>query len=331
LNLLLRAFSAAGLIALSVGAASAAPLQYLSGAGGQTRPVVALTWGVLVVSVLVILIIAGLLVGAIWHRPGLRMTVGEPGPVLPDEGGLNWLWIGVSLSALALLVTVVWTVKVLADIERPAIASGITIEVTGRQWWWQARYAADTPARGFVTANEIHIPVGQLVRLKLKGGDVIHSFWVPQLGGKMDAIPGQTNETWLSAARPGTFLGQCAEYCGQQHAKMALRVIAQPPAEFAAWRTHQQDAAPAAPAIFTAQCGRCHAVRGTDAIGSFGPDLSHLMQRQTLASGVLPNDPATLAHWIADPQALKPGNRMPAVKLSDGESAQINAYLKTLN
>ena len=298
-----------------------APLQYLSGAGAKAIPVVALTWGVLVISVAVIVIISVLLAGAIWRkRPSGAKT-----EVLPDSGGLSWLWIGVSASALALLVTVVWTVKVLADIEGPPTTPAVTIEITGRQWWWQGRYVE----AGFTTANEFHIPIGVPVRLKLIGGDVIHSFWVPQLAGKMDAIPGQTNETWIQASKPGIYIGQCTEYCGVQHAQMLLRVIADTPGQFAAWQAHQL-----VPAYdqtdFDAKCGTCHAVRGTASIGSFGPDLSHLMTRQTLGSGVLRNDDTARAHWVADPQTTKPGNLMPTVKLTDTERTNIQTYLKTL-
>jgi len=234
---------------------------------------------------------------------------------------------------MALLFTVAWTLKVLASIQAPPTPPRVTIEVTGRQWWWQVRYLSDDPARQFDTANEIHIPAGEPVRLKLIGGDVIHSFWVPQLAGKMDAIPGQINETWIEAARPGTWEGQCTEYCGVQHAKMLLRVVADTPADFAAWQAHQREgAAPAVgQALFVNSCGNCHAVRGTGANGSFGPDLSHLMQRRTLASASLPNDAPTLMRWIADPQSLKPGNRMPAVALAPEQRAQLITYLRTLN
>jgi cytochrome c oxidase subunit 2 len=305
----------------------AAPLQYLSGAGGKAAPVVALTWGMLIISVAVIMIISALLVAALYRRRATESTA-----LGKDEGGDNWLWIGVGLSGLVLLVTVIWTFKVLADIQAPGTKPAVTIEITGRQWWWQARYSADSRA-GFLTANEIHIPTGQPVRLKLVGGDVIHSFWVPQLGGKMDAIPGQINETWIEASSPGIYMGQCTEYCGVQHSKMLVRVVAQPPMEFVAWWKHQLTgrSGTAGQGDFDAHCGGCHAVRGTAATGTFGPDLSHLMHRDTLASGVLPNNSQTLARWIADPQALKPGNLMPAVTLKDSERDRILTYLKALN
>jgi cytochrome c oxidase subunit 2 len=312
----------------------AAPLQYLSGAGDKAAPVVSLTWGVIIISVIVMVAITVLLVGAIWHRPGLKMVPGEKSAIGPDKGGMTWLWSGVGVSTLALLFTVVWTMVVLARIEAPATAPAVTIEITGKQWWWQARYISADPAHGFVTADEIHIPAGQPVRLRLIGGDVIHSFWVPALAGKMDAIPGQTNETWLEARGPGRYRGQCTEYCGMQHAHMGLVVIADTPDVFKAWWDHQLES-PAADNVpgqdvFEAHCGGCHSVHGTDAAGDLGPDLSHLMTRTTLAAATLPDDHADLAHWISDPQAVKPGSLMPAPEVSGGERAEIVSYLETL-
>ena len=304
----------------------AAPLQYLTGASARAQPVVWLTWGVLLISVAVIVIITGLLLAGVMRRH----AIADPRSLMPDVGGLSWLWIGVGLSALALLITVVWTVVVLAQIEAPGVAPRVTIEITGRQWWWQVRYLSADPARQFDTANEIHIPAGEPIRLKLVGGDVIHSFWVPQLAGKMDAIPGQINETWIEASMPGTWTGQCTEYCGVQHAKMLLKVVADTPAGFAAWQAHQL-APVTGQAVFEKNCGICHAVRGTGADGTEGPDLSHLMTRRSLASASLPNDPATLARWIADPQSLKPGNRMPKVALDDSQRRAVIAYLESLN
>jgi cytochrome c oxidase subunit 2 len=258
--------------------------------------------------------------------------------LLPHDGGLNWLWIGVGVSTLVLLFSVVWTVKVLAQIQAPSAEPAFTIEITGRQWWWQVRYLDGNVSRQFTTANEIHIPTGVPVRLKLIGGDVIHSFWVPQLAGKMDAIPGQTNETWIEAAAPGTYRGQCTEYCGIEHARMGVLVVAEPDSDFRKWWAHQlavsdapQGRALAGQQDFVSHCGGCHTVRGTDAGGALGPDLSHLMQRTTLAAGMLPNNPPTLVHWIADPQSLKPGSLMPAPPLSEAELADVHNYLKTLN
>jgi cytochrome c oxidase subunit 2 len=255
--------------------------------------------------------------------------------VLPEGRAMPWVWIGVGLSTALLLASVIWTVLVLARLA-PGAEPRLTIEVTGRQWWWQVRYLAADPAQSFTTANEIHIPVGEPVRLKLVAGDVIHSFWVPQLTGKTDLIPGQTNESWIEARQPGVYRGQCGEYCGVQHAHMGFLVIADTPADFARWRSHQLEAPPAdaagsaGAALFTARCGGCHTVRGTDAAGVLGPDLSHLMTRRTLAAALLPNDGPSLGHWIADPQGLKPGNFMSVPPLTAKDLGDIHAYLNRL-
>ena len=333
-----RALSGATLLILMSSSAHAAPLQYLTGAGDKATPVIFLTWGLLLISIVVIVVIGSLLAGAIWRRPGENWKPGVKTPLKGHAGGLNWLWIGVGISTLVLLFSIVWTVKVLADIQAPAQKPAVTIEITAKQWWWQVRYLADDNAHQFVTANEIHIPVGAPVRLKLVGGDVIHSFWVPQLAGKMDAIPGQTNETWIEAATPGTYRGQCTEYCGLQHTHMSFLLVAQTADDFRKWWDGQL-LPPAAPtglaqlgqADFQMHCGNCHAVRGTEAAGALGPDLSHLMARATIAAGQLPNNGPVLAHWIADPQSLKPGSLMPAPSLSETELADIHAYLKTLD
>lgn len=191
------------------------------------------------------------------------------------------------------------------------------------------------------TANEIHIPSGEPVRFQLSSGDVIHSFWVPSLGGKMDAIPGQTNVTWLQADHPGRFRGQCGEYCGAQHAHMALFVDADAPADFDRWVAAQRAPAPAqtkppeaipvrGDAVFLDRCSGCHAVRGTAAEGALAPDLTHLMSRQTIAAGQLPNDRANLRRWIAQTQQTKPGTAMPNVTLRADELDAVVAYLTTL-
>lgn len=273
---------------------SAAPLQYLTGAGTKATPVVTLTWAVLIVAISVVVIISALVIVGYLRRPHVSLQPGEHSDVGSRQTGLNWILIGVGISCVALLFTVVWTALVLADVERPGIQPAVTLEITGRQWFWEVRYLSPNPAQIFTTANEIHIPAGEPVRLKLIGGDVIHSFWVPQLAGKMDAIPGQINETWFEAAAPGVYRGQCTEYCGVQHAHMGIVVIADMPADFKKWWDHQLQF-PTQPAsegaeLFEAHCGGCHTVRGTDAAGTKGPDLSHLMTRSTIAAGFLPNN-----------------------------------------
>jgi cytochrome c oxidase subunit 2 len=222
------------------------------------------------------------------------------------------------------------------------LASGegaIEIEVTGYQWWWQIKYPDPQPSRTFTTANDLHIPVGRPVKLLLKSGDVIHSFWVPNLAGKKDLIPGQQNELTFSADRPGSYRGQCAEFCGLQHAKMALRVIAEPSQDFEAWRDRQLQPAmevndPSASAgrqVFERKaCILCHTIRGTKAGGRYGPDLTHFGSRETIAAGTLPNDRDHLKRWIANPQAFKPGTKMPQVPLDEDELNAISAYLGAL-
>jgi cytochrome c oxidase subunit 2 len=200
------------------------------------------------------------------------------------------------------------------------------------------RYLDPAGAETFTTANEIHIPVGQPVRVELTSPDVIHSFWVPRLAGKMDAIPGVKTVTWIEAAAPGRYRGQCAEYCGLQHARMAFYVVADAPPDFLRWRARQLGA-PGAPEgntaqgarLFTGHCASCHTIAGTSAGGIVGPDLSHLASRQTLAAGLIPNDVGHLSAWIDDPQAIKPGVLMPKASLTGAERARIVSYLESLS
>jgi cytochrome c oxidase subunit 2 len=220
----------------------------------------------------------------------------------------------------------------------PATKPELTLQVTAHQWWWEVRYLDPVAGRVFTTANEIHIPTGQPVRVILSSPDVVHSFWVPKLAGKMDVIPGVTNVTWIQAVAPGRYRGQCAEFCGLQHARMAFFVTADSPADFKAWREGQLTApallTPGAvadgAALFAARCASCHAVSGTPAGGIVGPDLSHLLSRATLAAGTIPNDTAHLDAWIADPAAIKPGVLMPKVPLTAAERSQVVAYLQSL-
>jgi cytochrome c oxidase subunit 2 len=315
------------------------PLSYLVSHGPRADPVTPLTWGLLIISIAVVVIIGALVLGgSLGHRTSSQHGPIRRAPLAATGGGLGWLWWGVGISCVPLAVALVWTVAVLAAVDKPRTAPALTIEVTGLQWWWRVRYLNPDPSQVFETANEIHIPVGQPVRVRLIGGDVIHSFWVPQLAGKTDTIPGQTNVTWLQANVPGRYAGQCTEYCGLQHAHMAAFVIADPPEVFEAWRERQlQAAAPAGAgppavgeALFVQRCGACHTVRGSAARGVAGPDLTHLMSRATLAAGAVPNTVSGLAGWIANPQALKPGARMPATGLSGRELGQVSAYLETL-
>ena len=215
-------------------------------------------------------------------------------------------------------------------------SASLTVEVRGRLWWWDVRY----PAQGVATANEIHIPAGRRVLLRLTTNGVIHSFWVPQLAGKTDMISGRTTEMWLQADRPGVYRGQCAEYCGRQHAHMIFLVIADPPARFDAWIA-QQSAVPPPPiaeqlrrgrTVFeTNPCAACHTLRGTAATGRVGPDLTHFASRRTIGAGTVPNRRGDLASWIVDSQSIKPGNLMPPMQLSAKDLEALIAYLESLH
>jgi len=215
----------------------------------------------------------------------------------------------------------------------------LTLKVRGEQWWWRVTYLASGSESAFETANEIQIPVGRPVRLQLESADVIHSFWVPSLAGKQDLIPGRPNELVIQANRAGVYRGQCAEFCGLQHSHMAIFVVAVPEAQFIQWANGQRAAAVESGdpdvakgrAVFVSKpCAACHSIRGTEAAGRTGPDLTHVGSRRTIAAGLFDTTRGSLAAWIADPQTLKPGNNMPMVSLSSQELRQVSAYLASL-
>jgi cytochrome c oxidase subunit 2 len=339
---------AAGALALLPGNASAqdwpgyaSGLSYLIAAGPKQYPVLSLLLGLIALSLLVVAIIAVLVVVGVFRR---RAGVPDPAavPLARSGFGLPWIYVGVGLTVPALLAIAVWTYVTLAAIAGPRGEPAFTIRVTGHQWWWEFQYVSDRPDRTFTTANELHVPVGKPVRLELVTADVIHSFWIPALSGKMDTIAGQQNVTWIQADKPGVYRGQCTEFCGQQHAHMGLLAVAEPEDAFDAWWDHQLagpdlplDEAPrqralAGQAAFARHCGVCHAVRGTLAGGRVGPDLSHLMQRRTIAAATMPNTIGYLSGWIANPQHVKPGNYMPTLTLSGPELEQIRTYLEAL-
>jgi cytochrome c oxidase subunit 2 len=324
-------------LAVPLTASAETPMSYLRTFGPAGDPSTVLGHGLGIVSILVMLIIAVLLLAAIFRKRA-RAANGRELTVSRDEGGLSWIYIGVGISTVVLIACAVWTMVTVAAVAMPARAGDLTLQVTASQWWWNVRYKNEDPSQVFDAPNEIHIPVGRPVRIELTSADVIHSFWIPQLAGKMDVIPGQTNVTWLQADKPGTYRGQCGEYCGLQHAHMSMYVVADTPADYAAWADRQRSAASSASTerlqsgqrIFVRNCGACHAVRGTGAGGILGPDLTHLKSRQTIAAGLLPNTPGNLSAWIANAQALKPGTRMPTMAVSGPELSAIVAYLDTL-
>lgn len=293
-----------------------------------------LGWILLGIAAVVVLVVSALVVAA-----ALRRGRSEPGRIEREGAGLRWIMIGgIVVPSLVLIGVLVLTVTTQAAIATPA-DTDLTVRVTGRQWWWEVTYLDPSPSRIATTANEIHIPVGRPVRLQVVSGDVIHSFWIPELAGKTDLIPGQENVMWLEADRPGVYHGQCAEYCGLQHAKMAMEVVAEPPDAFARWLERQRapaaapagtDVAVGARVFATTACALCHTVRGTMAGGRLGPDLTHVAGRRTIASGTIANTRGNLLGWIENPRAFKPGTLMPPVPLKGRELADLTAYLQSL-
>jgi cytochrome c oxidase subunit II len=218
-------------------------------------------------------------------------------------------------------------------------ARALTIDITGHQWWWEAEYEDPDPSKHLTTANEIHVPVGEPVQLKLRSADVIHSFWAPNLNGKKDLIPGYLSTLWFKADTAGVYRGQCAEFCGLQHAKMAFFVIAEPKDKFQAWLAAGAKSPPPPTdstqlygqrVFLSSGCAVCHTIGGTQAQSFVGPPLTHVASRSTIAAGALANTKANLMSWIANPQAIKPGTRMPAIPLTGPQLAAVVEYLETL-
>jgi cytochrome c oxidase subunit II len=314
------------------------PLGYLDAAGQRAQIILPLTWFTLGLSVLVCVIIAILLwMGVRRARVSGGAEQTRAVEVIRGNPGMKWIGIGVGISSVALLVTLVWTMVALAKSSAPDNTQ-LTLDVTGRQWWWDVKYNAAEPDKSFITANEIHIPVGVPVLVRLHGADVIHSFWVPKLSGKTDTIPGQINVTWLQASQPGRYRGQCMEYCGVQHAHMGFEVVAESKEDFQRWREHQLQPAPDPQTdqqrrgmeLVVYRCGLCHEVRGTTAAAVAAPDLTHLMSRRTIAAGTLPNGVGTLGGWIEGAEQLKPGTLMPDQNLTGQQLSDTLAYLETL-
>jgi cytochrome c oxidase subunit II len=292
---------------------------------------------VLGITGVIFVVVAGLTVYALVRFRRRRGDDGQEPPQVYGSRQIELAWTVVPLLIVAVLFLV--TARYIYGIEqRQPPVDALQVTVIGHQWWWEIRY----PTLGIVTANELHVPVSDRARptptfVTVQSADVAHSFWIPQLAGKMDAIPNKTNRTWIEPQQVGTYVGQCAEYCGLQHAGMLLTAIVHSPEEFAQWVVAQQ--APARDEtevrrgrmlFVSLACSSCHTVQGTPANGVFGPDLTHLMSRSTLAAGVVRNTRENLRLWIEDPAALKHGALMPAMKLSSDELDDMTGYLATL-
>jgi cytochrome c oxidase subunit 2 len=305
---------------------------------------------VLTITGLIFVSMSGLLTYALVRFRGRKGDRTEPAQVFGSvQIELSWTIIPI----LIIVVLFLTTARVLFSVQdAPKPASALDVTVVGHQFWWEFRY----PKYNVVTANELHVPVSATATdrptfMKLTSADVIHSFWVPQLAGKTDLLPNRVNEMWIDPRQPGLYVGQCAQFCGAEHAKMLLRVYVDTPEEFEQWIANQEkmQAELAAAVSLTAYensqeispqvgqyvlehqaCISCHTVAGTVATGRYGPDLTHLMSRATIAAGAAPNTQEQLLRWITDPNQIKPGSLMPAMHLTDTQNAQITAYLLTL-
>ena len=307
-------------------------------AGPAAEEIAQLWWLMLGAFTGVFLLVMVLLVYAISRR-SRPMASFETGTIpnvgtTPPWGGTGFIVAGgIILPIMVLTPLFIYSLTASARLRTPTDA--LTIRVVGHMWWWEVRY----PDSGIVTANEIHIPAGKPVRLELASADVIHSFWVPRLNGKRDMIPGVENVFWIQADEPGVYRGQCGEYCGTQHANMAFEVIALPPAEFGAWLVAKAEIISEPESSTTerglqvflkAGCVQCHAIQGTRAVANAGPDLTHLGSRRTIGGALLPNTRGNLAGWISDPQAIKPGAKMPRSYLNGEDLQSLVSYLESL-
>lgn len=300
------------LLILASGCSDGAP-SLLDPKGPAAARITTLSWVLFVMGSLVYVAVMVFLISALFRRR--------------SEGKIDSrkerLWItlsGVVVTVMILLIVFGYTINVLGKVSTANAPSQVSVRIIAQQWWWQVEYQG----LNVITANEIHIPVGQPVLLDLRSPDVIHSFWVPQLHGKRDVVPGTVNTFWIQADEPGVYWGECAEFCGVQHAKMQFVVVAESQEAFDAWIQNQQRAAqiPQNPyyeqglnVFMQSGCAGCHTINGTDAQGKTGPDLTHLGSRLTIAAGALENNKANLGGWVADPQGIKPGNKMPNLNL----------------
>jgi cytochrome c oxidase subunit II len=319
------------------GGPALSPTSIFSPVSTPARSIFDLSIFVLAVSGVIFAVVFSLLV---YSLVKFRTRKDDDGREPPQVYGSNQVEIAWTVIPVLIVVTLfLATARVIADIQKPSRPpSAIEVVATGHQFWWEFRY----PGLKIVTANELHVPVSDPNNptptfLTLTSADTDHSFWVPRLAGKTDLIPNRINSTWIDPHETGLYLGQCAQYCGTQHAKMLLRVYVQTPEEFARWVREQSQPASASDVVTTGQkifeataCINCHTVAGTRADGRFGPDLTHLMSRDTIASGAVPNTPPNLRQWIRNPAAMKPGCKMPAMELSDQEVDAVATYLETL-
>lgn len=300
-------------------------------AGPFASSITTLAWVLLAMAAFVTLVVVAALWVALFGRQKLRDRL----------GGSKAIWIGgIAFPVVVLSLLLIYGLSLTKSLTAPIRGDEMRIRVAGEMWWWRVAYLDGERRPVLLDANEIHIPVGQPIVLELTSNDVIHSFWVPRLSGKLDMIPGRVNLMKIQANEPGVFGGQCAEYCGGPHALMGFTVIAHPPEQFARLMADRLAAPPrvAVPAatlrgsqlFMAAGCAACHRIAGTPANGAAGPDLTYVGTRRTLGAGILPNNLGTMMGWIGNSQAIKPGNRMPpyATVLSGEDLKALATYLE---
>jgi len=322
----LRIVSAGGLLIFLWGCGSHMQ-SVLDPRSPAAREIAHLWWVMFGVYTAVFVLVIWLSLQAVFGKRGVRV----PG------GPIRFLVaLGIVMPAVVLVFFLFYSLRVSVVLSPPE--EGLTIEVTGHQWWWDVRY----PEHAVVIANEIHIPAGERVRIQLRAHDVVHSFWVPNLHGKIDVMPDVETEIWIESDEPGVWRGQCAEFCGTQHALMAFEVVVHEPDDFDRWLIDRREAVErrttTRPAVlahgeelfFQHGCYSCHAIEGTDAKSTIGPDLTHLGNRRTLGAAAIPNNYGNLAGWIANPQTIKPGSLMPPTYLEPGDLHAVVEYLLSL-
>ena len=294
-------------------------------AGPYAGSITTLTWVLIAMFAAVLAVV----ITALW------IALRGSGHLKARLGGTRAIWLGgIGFPVIVLTALLVYGLTLTRHLTAPVPQDAMRVRVTGEMWWWRVAYLDEAGRPYSIDANELHIPAGRPVLVELESNDVIHSFWVPQLSGKLDMVPGRRNTMPIQADAPGVFDGQCAEYCGGPHALMGFRVIAHEPAAFdrlmAARRMPQPPQTGPGAALFRSTgCAACHRVAGTDANGTAGPDLTHVGSRRTLGAGILPNNRGTMMGWIGDSQSIKPGNRMPPYKtLSAAELQTLAAYLE---
>jgi cytochrome c oxidase subunit 2 len=311
-------------------------------AGAESRHIAGLWWIFFVVCAAVLVAVVLVLLAALWRarRTARTDSSGAP-PLAPSsEGRLKRIVAGAMvLTVLALFGLLFADFSVGRELRAPSRSDVLTIKITGHQWWWYIEYEDSTSSNIIQTANELHLPAGRPVQLVMQSSDVIHSFWIPRLHGKMDLIPGHTTRLWLQPEQVGAYRGQCAEFCGYQHAHMGLLAVVESPEDFAKWQAAQRSDPPppstesqrrGQQVFLTSSCVLCHSIGGTIANSRVGPPLTHLASQQTLAAGSVPNKRGYLAGWILDPQSLKPGARMPQNLLSSDDLQALLDYLESL-